>query len=132
MHRGLAQPQVGPVGYVVAHEIAAATLSLGTSVVIDAVNPVPEARAGWRPLARLARLVFLEIVIPDDAEHHRRVAARQPDLLGQHVPTWDDVLATDHVYWDEDRDGARHVIDMTDTGQAVNAALQLLLPSRQQ
>ncbi len=46
---GLAQPPVGPVGYAVAHEIAAATLALGTPVVIDAVNPVPEARqAGGR------------------------------------------------------------------------------------
>lgn len=55
---GLAHPPVGPVGYVVAHKVAAATLSLGTSAVIDAVNPVPDARAGWQPLAPVARLIF--------------------------------------------------------------------------
>jgi DNA polymerase III delta prime subunit len=51
---GLAQAPVGPVGYVIAHDVAAATLALGKSVVVDAVNPVPEARAGWHALASSA------------------------------------------------------------------------------
>ncbi len=75
---GLAHPPVGPVGYVIAHEVTAATLVLGTSVVVNAVNPVPEARAGWQPLAQIARLVFLETVIADESEHRRRVTARRP------------------------------------------------------
>lgn len=122
----LAQPPVGPVGYVVAHELAAANLSLGRSVVVDAVNPVPQARAGWQPLASQARLVFLETVVPDEGEHQRRVAARLPDMAGQTVPTWDAVLAADYVAWDESRDGPRHVIDTTDTEQAVADALRLV------
>jgi predicted kinase len=123
---GLAHPPVGPVGYAIAHDIAAATLPLGTSVVVDAVNPVPEARVGWQPLARLARLVLLETVVADEDEHRRRVAARQPDLIGQVVPTWDDVLAGDYVPWQDERDGPRHVIDMTDTERGVADALELL------
>jgi predicted kinase len=126
---GLADPPVGPVGYVVAHEVAAATLALGTSVVVDAVNPVPEARAGWRSLAQVARLAFLETVVPDEHEHRRRVDTRRPDLADQVVPTWDDVMAADYVPWDDKRDGQRHLIDMTDPDRAVAAALELLRPS---
>jgi predicted kinase len=77
---GLAHHPVGPVGYVVAQEIAAANLALGTSVVVDAVNPVPEARSGWRPLGSSGRLIFLETVMADETEHRRRVEMRQPDL----------------------------------------------------
>jgi predicted kinase len=123
---GLARPPVGPIGYAIAHETAAANLSLGTSVVVDAVNPVPEARAGWQPLAQLAHLVRLETVIADEREHRRRVTARQPDLTGQVVPTWDEVLAADYVPWQDERDGPRHVIDMTDMEQGVADALELL------
>ena len=58
---GLAEHPVGPVGYVVAHALAAATLAVGTPVIIDAVNPVPEARAGWRTtLSDSAHLVMLD------------------------------------------------------------------------
>ena len=122
----LAQPPVGPVGYVVAHELAAGNLQLGRPVVVDAVNPVPQARAGWQPLALQAHLIFLETVIPDEGEHKRRVTARRPDMAGQTVPTWDAVLAADYVAWDEDRDGQRHVIDTTDSEQAVADALRLV------
>jgi predicted kinase len=123
---GLAQPPVGPIGYVVGHELAAANLALGTPVVIDAVNPVPEARAGWRLLAEVARLVVLETVIGDDDEHRRRVTARTPDLADQVVPTWDDVLAWEYVPWGDERDGPRVVVDMTDPDDAFAGILPLL------
>jgi predicted kinase len=123
---GLAQPPVGPIGYVVGHELAAANLALATPVVIDAVNPVPEARAGWRGLAGIARLVVLETVIGDEGEHRRRVTARTPDLPDQVVPTWDDVLAWDYVLWDDERDGPRIEVDMTDPDHAVTGLLPLL------
>jgi predicted kinase len=68
---GLAHTPLGPVGYAVAHEVAASTLSTGASVVADAVNPVPEARHGWRDLASRtgARLEVFETVLPDRDEH---------------------------------------------------------------
>ena len=123
---GLTQRPVGPVGYVVAHDLAAGTLSLGTSVVVDAVNPVPEARAGWQSLAELAQLVFLETAIANEDEHRRRVLARRPDLPDQVVPTWDEVVAGDYQPWDVERDGARHVIDMSNTELGVAGALRVL------
>jgi len=120
---GLAEPPVGPVGYVIAHELAAASLSVGTSVVVDAVNPVAEARAGWLGLGRMGRLRVLETVVPDVAEHRRRVERRRPDLPGQRVPTWAEVTADGYVAWDESRDGPHTVVDMTDTEAGVAAAL---------
>lgn len=121
---GLAEHPVGPAGYVVAHELAAATLAVGTPVIIDAVNPVPEARSGWRALADGARLVVLETTLSDAGEHRRRVTARKPDLAGLAVPSWDQVVSRDYAVWDESRDGPRHVIDMLDTEQGVDAALR--------
>lgn len=123
---GLSRPPVGPIGYVVAHDVAAGTVELGVSVVVDAVNPVPEARASWRAHAQKARLVFLETVVPDEAEHRRRVDARRPDLVGLCVPTWDDVSSAEYAPWEEARDGPRHVVDMTDTERGVATALHHL------
>jgi predicted kinase len=117
------------VGYVVAHELARANLTLGNPVVVDAVNPVHEARAGWRGL-RPARLLVFETVVPDEDEHRRRVTERSPDLDGQAVPTWDDVLGGEYEPWDDARDGVRHVIDTTDIEQALAAALGVIERAR--
>lgn len=122
----LAEHPVGPVGYVVAHELAAGTLASGTSVVIDAVNPVPEARAGWQLLTDTARLVVFETTLSEPDEHRRRVTAREPEMAGQVVPSWHQVEMGEYTPWDEDRDGTRHLIDMLDTEQGVRAALQCL------
>ena len=126
MRCGLAGHPVGPVGYVVAHELAAGTLAVGTSVVVDAVNPVPEARAGWWQLAHSARIVMFETVLGDEDEHERRVMQRAPDLPGQTVPSWADIVAAEYAAWDEIRDGPRHVIDMTDTQRGLASALSCL------
>ncbi len=126
VHCGLAQRPVGPVGYLAAQEIAAGTLALGVPVVVDAVNPVPEARAMWKEVAEVARLVVFETVIADRTEHRRRVTKRTPDLVGQVVPTWQEVMAAEYFPWDEARDGLRWVIDMTDTEAGVAIALDHL------
>jgi predicted kinase len=128
IRRGLAHPPVGPVGYAVAHEVAASTLSAGVSVVADAVNPVPEARHGWQNLAARtgARLQIFETVLADRHEHRRRVTQRQPDLDGQSVPTWEQVQASGYVAWDEARDGPRVVIDMTDSDEGYRMAMRHL------
>lgn len=120
---GLAEQPIGPVGYLVAKEVARGCLAIGTSVVIDAVNPVAEARAGWGSLAGEtgAEVVMVEVVIGDSAEHRRRVEARESDVGGLIVPSWADVLASEYVEWDEIRDGARLVVDAADCDAAVEA-----------
>lgn len=132
LRTGTTTPEgLGPAGYVVAHEVAAACLAVGTPVVVDAVNPAPQARAGWVGLAERAgvRLVVVEVHLPDEAEHRRRVEARRPDLEGQRVPTWDEVAARDYVLWDEARDGRRLRVDGTDADAAVDAVLAHVAPS---
>ena len=117
---------VGALGYAVVHEVAAGNLALGWHVVIDAVNPVPEARAAWATTARRAQadVVGLETSVPDEDEHRRRVEARLPDMPGQAVPSWQDVARAGWVAWDEDRDGRRVRIDMTDAREGLAAAVR--------
>lgn len=120
----LAGIDVGPLGYQVVQAVAASNLALGIDVVIDLVDPWPETRRLWRDLAEqtATSLVVLECMVPDPAEHRRRVDARHPDLPGQVVPTWNEVTDRDYVPWDEPRDGARTVVDMTDTAAGLTVA----------
>lgn len=119
------QGPVGALGYAVAHEIAVGNLALGLTFVVDAVNPVPEARAGWPIAARRAEaaMVVLETYVSDADEHRRRVEARSPDLPGQTVPTWRDVEQSEWARWDQGRDGRRVRVDMTDPGAGLVAAI---------
>lgn len=75
---------IGATGYVVAREIAASCLAVGTPVVIDAVSPVPEARRGWSELAAAAneQLNVVELEVSDQVEHRRRVEDRGSDIDG--------------------------------------------------
>lgn len=116
----------GVEAYAVIHELAVANLLLGLDVVVDAVNPVPQARAGWREAARRAgaRLVQVETVLADVAEHRRRVEARRPDLPDQVVPSWEAVASGDWVGWDETRDGPRLVVETSDTVDAVDTVVE--------
>lgn len=120
------------LGYAVVHEIAAACLDVGTSVVVDAVNPVAVARQGWRDLARAAGvpLHLVEVTLADTEEHRRRVDQRRPDLADQVVPTWEEVRVWAYEPWDADRDGRRLVVDGSSTGAALSAVRrQLGLPA---
>lgn len=109
---GVAEPPLGPVGYAVAHEVAASCLAVGTSVVVDAVSPVPAARAAWLDLARVAKVSvrMIEVVVSDPVEHRRRVEARRSDVAGLVVPTWRQVTAVAYEPWDIRRDGPRLVV----------------------
>lgn len=118
---------VGPLGYEIVREVARTNLAAGMTVLVDLVNPLPVTRAMWRELAADtgARLVVVECVLPDGGEHRRRVESRRPDIPGQTVPTWDEVVARDYVPWDEHRDGPRTVVDTSDLAAAVQAVLRL-------
>lgn len=119
---------VGAAGYAVIHELAVSNLLIGNTVVVDAVNAVPEARLSWRDAAARAgaRLVNVETVVPDQEEHRRRVERRLADIPGHEMPTWDDVQRTPWSAWDEARDGPRLLVDATDTRTAVTLVLEAL------
>jgi predicted kinase len=97
---GLTAAQTGVTAYSVAHDVAASHLRRGMTVIADAVNPVAEARAGWRDLARVAgvRHVVIEAECADPAERDRRIAERGTWLSGwdgAYQPRTDDRLTVD-------------------------------------
>ena len=117
--------RVGVEGYAVIHELAVSNLLLGIDVVVDAVNPVPEARAGWREAASRggARLLQVETWLLDPSEQRRRVEARTADIPGHHVPSWAQVESQPWIPWDERRDGPRTLIETNDASKSLAAAL---------
>jgi len=97
--------QVEGEGYAVAHAVAADNLALGRTVIADCVNPWPLTRAEWRNVATRAgaRIVEVEIVCSDAAEHRRRVESRVADIDGHQLPAWKDVVERDYRSWETER-----------------------------
>jgi predicted kinase len=110
---GLTPQQTGITAYSVAHDVAASHLQRGLTVIADAVNPVIEARNGWRDLANAcsARHVVIETECPDHAEHQRRINSRTSDLPGWTYPTWDQVRQQANEY--QPRTDERLILDTT-------------------
>jgi predicted kinase len=96
---------VGATGYVVANALAAENLRLDRTVIADCVNPVLASRQAWRETARRyqARLVEIETICSDLAEHRRRVESRIADIEGLIQPTWREVMDRSYEPWDRDR-----------------------------
>jgi predicted kinase len=92
---------VGPVGYAVAHQIAAEQLRLGLDVIVECVNPVAVTRDGWIGTARAAgaAVVEVELLCSDLAVHRRRVEIRPSDVEGLVKPTWQEVLGREYEAW---------------------------------
>jgi predicted kinase len=110
---GLTPRQTGIAAYSVAHDLAASHLRRGMMVIADAVNPVAEAREGWRQLAAEAGAhhVVIETICCDLVEHQRRIASRISDLPGWTYPEWEQVRESAHEY--QSRADARLVLDTT-------------------
>lgn len=99
--RDAGQTIAGPEGYLVARDVARENLRLGVAVIVDAVNPVAYTRELWQEVAAAtgARLVEIELVCGDSAEHRRRVESRTVDIDGFRLPTWQDVLDRGYEPW---------------------------------
>jgi predicted kinase len=89
------------VGYYVAEAVAEGSLRAGSTVVVDAVNPLELVRRPWVELAERTQkpLRTVEVVCSDAGEHRRRVESRRTDLEGHDVPTWADVVAREYEPW---------------------------------
>lgn len=118
---------VGPAGYVVAYALARSNLSLGQTVLADCVNPLPVTREAWRAVAvdTGSRIVEVEIVCSDTAEHRRRVEQRSIDVPGLVPPTWEAVQRHDYVPW-----GTPHLVVDTAALSAREAAKLILSHAR--
>jgi len=110
-------------GYAVGRALAADNLRLGHVVIADSVNPWPLTRAAWRSVAEEvgAPSLDVEVICSDVDEHRRRIESRVPDIDGQRLPTWQEVLARDYHSWDRER-------IVIDTGRlAVEEAVRLIM-----
>jgi predicted kinase len=111
----LTQP-LGPVGYVVARDVAADLLRTGVSVIAECVNPLAVTRDAWRDtgLAQGAHVLEAELVCSDPAEHRRRAETRTTGIPGLVPPTWPEIVDREYEPWTRDRlvvDTARLSID---------------------
>jgi predicted kinase len=93
--------KTGLAAYIADRDIASDHLSLGRSVVIDAVNGLDVARDDWRSLAYEtgADLTFVEVTCSDKLEHRRRVESREPPTPPLPKPTWEEVLSREYAPW---------------------------------
>lgn len=115
--------ETGLAAYLVAEALAAEQLKLGHSVIIDAVNGVPEARQMWPDLAERhrARLIQIECVLAPDV-HQQRIEARVRNLHGFAEVTWDDVerQRAEFAPWDTQR-------LVLDSGDSVESNIERVL-----
>ena len=83
----------GRASYAVVGAMAEQNLALGTTVVIDAVNAVGEAKTFWIELARQrgARLLAVETIVSDRGLHRERLAGRVR-AVAIAEPTWEAVV----------------------------------------
>jgi predicted kinase len=83
----------GRAAYAVVGAMAEQNLALGTTVVVDAVNAVGEAKTFWIELARRrgARLLAVETILSDRGLHRERLSGRVRELAIAE-PTWEAVV----------------------------------------
>lgn len=96
-------------GYLAAIAVAKDNLVNGLNVVADTVNPIGVTRNWWAKAADSsnARLLNVEIICSDQAEHKRRIENRQSDIAGLDLPDWSSVQDREYEEWSE----ARVVLD---------------------
>ncbi len=87
-------------GYVAGYALARDQLANGVPVVAECVNPLKITRDAWREVG--TRVVEVELVCSDPAEHRARVDGRTADIPGLDLPTWRDVVEREYEPWDRD------------------------------
>lgn len=124
---GALAQDVGRCGYGVANELALSNLCLGSTVIVDCVNPVNESRKAWSEISSRsgAQLVNIQVICSDKHEHQRRVETRKIDIPGLTPPTWQAVLDHEYEAWDD----APFTIDtaLTSSAEAVTMITEQFL-----
>ena len=92
-------------GYLAAIAVAKDNLVHGLDVVADTVNPIGVTRMWWAEAAETcnARLLNVEILCSDLAEHRCRVEKRRSDIVGLDLPDWKRVQSRDYEEWTGNR-----------------------------
>lgn len=113
---GLAPADTGIAAYRVAEAIAAENLAQRLSVIIDAVNPVEDARAMWRVLAEAHQIPLkqIEVICSDETIHRQRIETRIRNIGGMPEISWDRVVERKTEY--EPRTDDRLILDSVANG----------------
>jgi predicted kinase len=115
-------------GYLAAIAVAKDNLVHGLDVVADTVNPIGLTRRWWVEAAEAcnARLLNVEIVCSDRAEHKCRVETRRSDIVGLDLPDWKQVQSRDYEDWT----GNRVVLDTSklSVNDCVKGIIAALVP----
>jgi predicted kinase len=92
-------------GYETIYRLAEDNLQLGLTVIADSANPIGMTRDAWAEVAREAnvRLVNVEVICSDEAEHRHRVETRTSDIPDLVLPTWDKVKSRVYHPWTQPR-----------------------------
>jgi predicted kinase len=119
---GVVDSDLKDAGYRAAYAVAEDNLRLGRTVIGDSVNPWMLTRNAWRDtgLRAGARVVEIETICSNLAEHRRRVAAHSNEVPGLHLPTWQDVIDRDYHAWD------REHVTIDTAGRSVQACIELI------
>lgn len=101
---GIAPGSIDDAGYRVAYAVAEDNLRVGHDVVADSVNPWILTRDAWRNAALRvgARVLEVELVCSDAAEHRRRIETRVSEVPGLSLPDWVAVTGRDYHDWSRD------------------------------
>ncbi len=98
---------LGRAAYNILKVIANQQLKLNKCVIIDAVNPVEEAREIWRNLAKEhgIQLEIVECATKDRLLHKQRVENRVRNIPGMKEISWDHVQVRETEYqpWKDER-----------------------------
>jgi predicted kinase len=120
---GVVPGSLDDAGYRAAYAVAQDNLRLGRDVVGDSVNPWMLTRNAWRDagLEAGARVVEVETLCTDVAEHRRRVETRASEVPGLNLPDWPAVIGRDYQPWDRDH------LTIDTAGCSVAACIALVL-----
>jgi predicted kinase len=110
-------------GYETAYRVAAENLRIGQQIVADSMNALDLTRDAWAEVARSAgvRLVDVEIICSNEAEHRRRLETRTEDIPGLARVTWQDAKTRTYEPWTRPR-----ILIDTD-GRSVSACVDELM-----
>jgi predicted kinase len=108
------------LGYRAAYAIAEDNLRLGRTAIGDSVNPWMLTRNAWRDAGLRAgvRVVEIETICSDLAEHRQRIETRSNEVPGLILPSWREVIDRDYHAWD------REHVTIDTAGRSVEACVE--------
>jgi predicted kinase len=119
---GVADGDLRDAGYRAAYAVAEDNLRLGRTVIGDSVNPWMLTRNAWRDAGLRAgvRVVEIEMICSDLAEHRQRIETRSNEVPGMNLPSWREVIDRDYRAWD------REHVTIDTAGRSVEACVELI------